>query len=59
MHTHTHLLLTYVPRSASNIGRIVLKTRAADEALYRVTLVVEYLVWVDLDLECSTILLGR
>ena len=26
---------------------------------YRVTLVVEYLGWVDLDLECSTILLGQ
>ena len=27
--------------------------------LYRVTLVVEYLGWVDLDLGCSTILLGQ
>ena len=27
--------------------------------MYRVTLVVEYLGWVDLDLECSTILLGQ
>ena len=26
---------------------------------YRVTLVVEYLGWVDLDLGCSTILLGQ
>ena len=28
-------------------------------SLYRVTLVVEYLGWVDLDLGCSTILLGQ
>ena len=27
--------------------------------MYRVTLVVEYLGWVDLDLGCSTILLGQ
>ena len=27
--------------------------------LYRVTLVVEYLGWVDFDLGCSTILLGQ
>ena len=32
-----------------NLGMIV----------YRVTLVVEYLGWVDLDLGCSTILLGQ
>ena len=31
----------------------------AQAANYRVTLVVEYLGWVDLDLVCSTILLGQ
>ena len=29
------------------------------ENIYRVTLVVEYLGWVDLDLGCSTILFGQ
>ena len=32
---------------------------AVRKGLYRVTLVVEYLGWVDLDLGCSTILLGQ
>ena len=36
----------------------IAKTRICKQ-LYRVTLVVEYLGWVDLDLGCSTILLGQ
>ena len=33
--------------------------KASQVYFYRVTLVVEYLGWVDLDLGCSTILLGQ
>ena len=34
-------------------------TFPADVVIYRVTLVVEYLGWVDLDLACSTTLIGQ
>ena len=38
--------------------RLVVGGRLMDER-YRVTLVVEYLGWIDLDLGSSTILLGQ
>ena len=36
-----------------------LQERGGSKRNYRVTLVVEYLGWVELDLGCSTILLGQ
>ena len=40
-------------------GRVSISRFAFLPAKYRVTLVVEYLGWVDLDWRCSTILLGQ
>ena len=40
-------------------NKVAMANTFTKQQRYRVTLVVEYLGWVDLNLECSTILLGQ
>ena len=47
------------PDDPPSTGRAARTQCTAMSLDYRVTLVVEYLYWVDLDLGCSTILLGQ